>query len=323
MEVLSYDHFQSCRPMSSIINVVLPIFGLILAGYVCRRSGCLGDNSSSELNRFVVWLALPALLFKVTATATWEQVWQPGFIASVCAGCALVFAVTVIYRMRQLRRLADASIDGLSAAYANTGFLGIPLCVLVLGDEGLLPAVVATLIVACALFAVGIVLVEISLQEEKQPLRAVVKVCKSLARNPLLIAPVLGGCWAAIGVPIPQAANQFLALLGMAATPCALVSLGLFLAQKQEGRRDGTAGLVLAKLLLQPIITGFFAFRVFDLAPLWANSALLLSALPTGTGPFMLASFYGREGALVARVILLTTLGSLVTVSACLYVLAL
>lgn len=309
--------------MSSIINVVLPVFGLILAGYICRRTGRLGDAGSSELNRFVVWLALPALLFKVTASASWEQIWQPGFVASVCAGCVFIFALTVIYRLRQLRRLADASIDGLSAAYANTGFLGIPLCVLVLGDEGLLPAIIATLIVACLLFALGIVLVEVGLQQEKNPLRAVAKVAKSLAGNPLLIAPLLGGAWAGSGLALAPAATQFLTLLGMAATPCALVSLGAFLAQKQEGRRDGTAGLVAAKLFLQPLVTWFFAFRVFELPALWANSALLLSALPTGTGPFMLASFYNREAALVSRVILLTTLGSLVTISISLYLLGL
>ncbi len=308
--------------MSSILNVVLPVFGLILAGFICRRTGCLGETASAELNRFVVWLALPALLFKVTATATWVQIWQPGFIASVGAGCAVVFAITVFQRMRQSRHLADAAIDGLSAAYANTGFLGIPLCLLVLGEDGLLPAIVATLIVACVLFAVGIVLVEVSLQTEKHPLRAIVKVGKSLAKNPLLVSPILGGCWAVTGLSLPAAPLQFLNLLGMAATPCALVSLGLFLAQKQEGRRDGTTGLVLGKLLLQPLITGFLAFRVFELPALWAHSALILSALPTGTGPFMLASFYQRGGALVARVVLLTTLGSLVTISVCLYWLA-
>lgn len=308
--------------MSSIINVVLPIFGLILAGYVCRRSRCLGETASAELNRFVAWLALPALLFKVTATATWAQIWQPGFVASVGAGCALVFGATVVHRLRHARGLADASIDGLSAAYSNTGFLGIPLCVLVLGDDGLLPAIVATLIVACLLFAVGIVLVEISLQTEKHPLRAAAKVSRALLRNPLLVAPLLGAGWATGGLPLPAPANQFLSLLGMAATPCALVSLGAFLAHEQSGRSDGTAGLVFAKLLLQPLITAFFAFRVFELPALWAHSALLLSALPTGTGPFMLTNFYGRDGALVSRVILLTTLGSLVTISACLYLLA-
>ena len=178
--------------MSAIVNVVLPIFGLILAGYVCRRSGRLGETASNELSRFVVWLALPALLFNVTATASWEQLWQPGFIASVCAGCALVFAATVALRVRKSGRLVDASIDGLSAAYANTGFLGIPLCALVFGDAGLMPAIVATLIVACLLFAVGIVLVEIGLQKEKHPLRALLKVGRALATNPLLVAPVLG-----------------------------------------------------------------------------------------------------------------------------------
>ncbi len=308
--------------MSSIINVVLPVFALILAGYVCRRSGRLGETASAEINRFVVWLALPALLFKVTATASWEQVWQPGFIASVCAGCVLVFAATVVHRLRKSRRLVDASIDGLSAAYANTGFLGIPLCALVFGEAGLMPAIVATLIVACLLFAVGIVLVEIGLQQEKHPLRAVLEVGRALAGNPLLIAPVLGACWAASGASLPAPAGQFLALLGAAATPCALVSLGLFRAPRPEGRPEGASGLVAAKLLVQPLITAFFAFVVFELPPLWAGSALLLSALPTGTGPFMLASLYGRDAALVSRVILLTTVGSVITVSACLHLIA-
>jgi predicted permease len=305
--------------MSSIINVVLPIFGLILAGYLCRRTGRLGETASAEINRFVVWMALPALLFQATATSSWAEIWQPGFVASVSAGCAVVFVVTVFYRYQQKRRLTDASIDGLGAAYANTGFLGIPLCVLVFGDDGLLPAIIATLIVACLLFAVAIILIEISLQTEKHPLRACLKVGQSLAANPLLIAPVLGAAWAASGWGLPPAAAKFLSLLGMAAPPCALVSLGLFLAQKQAGRRDGTVGLVAGKLVLQPLVTGFFAFWVFELPPLWANAALLLSALPTGTGPFMLASFYGREAALVSRVILMTTLGSLLTISLVLY----
>lgn len=308
--------------MSAVVTVVLPVFGLIFAGFVCRHAGVLGASASTELNRFVVWLALPALLFKATATATWAQLWQPGFVASISAGYGLVFAATVAIRLRGVRRLADASIDGLSAAYANTGFLGIPLCVLVLGDEGLVPAIIATLIVACVLFALGIVLVEIGLQEEKRPGRAIIKVAASLARNPLIVAPVAGSLWAAVGGTIPPAAMRFLDLLGLSATPCALVALGLFLAQKHQGRREGTAGLVMAKLVLQPMITAYLAFRVFELPPLWAQSALLLSALPTGTGPFMLASHYGREGASVARVILLTTVGSVVTISACLMLMA-
>ena len=76
--------------MSSVINVVLPVFALILLGYLCRRSGRMGPTGASELNRFVVWLGLPALLFSVVATSTWEQLWQPGFIAAFAIGWAFV-----------------------------------------------------------------------------------------------------------------------------------------------------------------------------------------------------------------------------------------
>lgn len=304
--------------MASIINVVLPIFALILVGFLCRRLGCLGETASSELNKFVVWLALPALLFEATATSSWAQIWQPGFVISVTTGCILVFIFTVVLSLRRRRPLADASIDGLSAAYANTGYIGIPLCKLVFGDEGVLPAIIATLIVACVLFAVGVILVEISLQESKRPHHAAGKVCIALAKNPLIVAPVLGACWAATGVVLPSPVAQFMSVLGTAATPCALVSLGAFLAHKHAGRHHGAGGMVLAKLILQPLVTAFLAYRVFQLPTMLANSALLLSALPTGTGPFMLASFYRREAAIVSRVILITTVVSVLTVSVCL-----
>src|SRR4051794_27441276 len=54
-------------PMLATLKILLPVFGLIFAGFACRRRGLLGPNSASELNRFVVWLALPALLFDTMA----------------------------------------------------------------------------------------------------------------------------------------------------------------------------------------------------------------------------------------------------------------
>ena len=116
----------------------------------------------------------------------------------------------------------------------------------------------------------------------------------------------------------PVAMARFLELLGDATVPCALVSLGLFLAQPQPAAPRGAAGLVLIKLIVQPALVWGLAMYVFHLPPLWAKAALLLSALPTGTGPFMLAEFYGREAAVVARAVLWSTLGSLVTLSVCL-----
>jgi len=302
--------------MSSVINVVLPVFALILLGYLCRRSGRMGPTGASELNRFVVWLGLPALLFSVVATSTGEQLWQPGFIAAFAIGCLGVFAFTLAYRLLQKQPLVDASLDALGASYANTGYVGIPLCMLVLGDEALQPAMVASIIVVCVLFAIALACVETGLHAGQGLLRTLGKVSGALVRNPLVIAPMLGALWAAGGVQLPVPLATLLKLLGAAAAPCALVSLGLFLAQPQPaGRVQGVWPLVGLKLVVQPLITWYLAFQVFELPTLWAYSALLLSALPTGTGPYILAEVYGREGSRVSRVVLYSTLGSLLTLS--------
>ena len=305
--------------MSSVTHVLLPIFGLILAGYVCRRSSRLGETAAAELNRFVVWLCLPALLFRATAAADWTEIWHPKFVA-VCVLATLgLFVATLALRWRSPRHLVDASIDGLSAAYANTGYIGIPLCVLVLGNEGLVPALIATLIVVCVLFAIAVVCVEVGLQAEKTLHHAIAKVLLALARNPLVAAPIIGGLWAVAGWTLPQPADKFLHLLGAATTPCALVSLGAFLAARPTGRGQGAFTLSALKLIVHPVITWVLAVWVFDLPPLWANAALLLAALPTGTGPYMLAEFYQREASVVSGTILYSTLGSLATLTVCLY----
>ncbi|WP_259758499.1 AEC family transporter [Pseudomonas sp. GCEP-101] len=306
--------------MSHVLTVVLPIFALILVGWLCRRTNRLGPQAASEINKLVVWLCLPALLFKVTATATWAEIWQPGFLAAFTGGCLLVFFATLVWRLAQGRALPAASIDGLSASYANTGYMGIPLCLLVFGQDGLEPALIASLLVVCVLFAIAVVCIEVGLQQEKHVGRAVAVVLKALGKNPLVVSPIIGGLWATTGAGLPTPLLHFLDMLAAATTPCALVSLGLFLAQKQEPQHAqvGAWPLVAIKLVGQPLLTGLLAYQVFDLPPLWADSALLLSALPTGTGPFMLAEYYQREAAVVSRSILVSTLGSLVTLSLCL-----
>jgi len=306
--------------MSSVLNVLLPIFALILVGYVCRRTNRLGPTAASEINRMVVWLCLPALLFTTTATATWAQIWHPGFVATFILGTLAMFVLTLALRWKKAGHFADASIDALSASYANTGYIGIPLCVMVLGGNGLEPALIATLLVVCVLFGLALVCIEVGLQSEAQVHRVVFKVLVALAKNPLVISPILGACWAMSGATLPAPASKFLSLLGAATTPCALVSLGLFLAQKQQGPRQGTSLLVLIKLVAHPALTWVLAYKVFNLPPVWAHAALLLSALPTGTGPFMLAEYYKREASVVSSTILISTLGSLVTLSICLYI---
>jgi predicted permease len=303
--------------MLATIATVVPIFALVLSGWLVRRIGVLGAAATTELNRFVVYLALPALLFDVVAKADLAEIWQPSFIAAFGLGSATIFAGTLLVRLH--RGLADATIEGLNAAYANTGFLGFPLALAVLGRDALGPTLVATIITACILFAVAIVLIEIGVQKERQGWRLFVRVGRSLITNPLLVAPALAAVFPLTGMTLPTPVASFFDLLGGAASPCALVALGLFLAaERQPGTTSIrlTGALLLMKLIGQPVVTWILAVPVFHLPPSLATTAVLLAALPTGTGPFMLAEFYGRRAAVTSRIILLSTLVSVLTVSA-------
>jgi malonate transporter and related proteins len=296
--------------MVSTILVILPIFALILAGYLCRKLGVLGPRSSPELNRFVVYLALPALLFDIMAHTTEQQIYQPAFVAVFGLGCLTVFAATVILRWRGTRHLADASIDGLNAAYANTGFIGFPLGLLVFGRDSLSAVTIAA------------ILIESGLQAERRPAHLLLKVGRSLSRNPLLVAPILGALFAASSATMPSSVETFFKLLGGAASPCALVALGLFIAEKRDS--SATQGqsswlLVGLKLIVHPAVTWVLAFKVFSLPATLGHLAVVLAALPTGTGPFMLAEFYEREAVVTSRAILVSTIGSVFTLTLYLY----
>jgi len=303
--------------MLSILEILFPVFALIFSGFACRRRSLLGPAAASELNAFVVWLALPALLFESMAHTSWRQLYQPGFTAAFALACGTVFVVTLAVRMRSGRHLADASIDAIGASYPNVGYVGFPLCLIVFGKDSLVPTTIATFIVVCVLFATAIMVIEASLQGERSLGRLTGKVTLSLLRNPLILAPAAGMAIAAANVALPASLETFIKLLGDAASPCALVSLGLFLAEKRpaSGAARESLGLTTSKLVLQPALTWWLAARVFSLPSALVEIAVLLAALPTGTGPYMLAEFYRREARITSQTILLSTVGSVATLS--------
>jgi predicted permease len=297
-----------------VFNVVFPVFTLILLGYVAGRAGKLGESASIELNRFVVWLALPAQLFNFAANSGWETLWKPEFIAAFFISCFVVFLFVLLASYWKSKDVVAASFNGLSACYSNTGYMGIPLCVLALGQDGLAPAIISTFIVVL-MFAFTTVLIEVGIQSHKKHHEIAWSVIKSLCTNPLLISPVAGLLWSASNLSMYDPIARVISFLAAAATPCALVSIGLFLLQKTQASATQTWGISSAKLIIQPLIAWVVAGPVLDLPPLWLDAAVILSALPTGTGPFMLAQYYKADGSVISRVVLITTVGSLLTLS--------
>jgi predicted permease len=303
--------------MNAVLNAALPIFGLILTGVVCGRLGVLSPAATDSLNRFAIYLALPALMFLAMSRIT-PDAGQLGFALAFAGGIAITFGLGFALSRWRGQRIATASIEGLDAGYSNVGFMGIPLCLLVFGPQSLPAAVIATLFTACVLFLAAITIVEFDTHRGGSSWLTARKVFMALVRNPLLIAPVAGSVFAMTGLGLPEPVERFVSVLGGAASPCALVCIGLFLAQERVSGREAPAiaWLVGLKLLFQPAVTALLAVYVFNVPPAWSRPAVLLSALPIGSGPFTIAKLYGLQPGVTSGAILASHVVSVATVSA-------
>lgn len=310
--------------MLETFSILFPVFALIATGYVSYKTKILGASAATELSKFVVWLALPALLFEITAKSDWNTLLQWDFIAVYIIGTFATFLLVLFWQLRQGRVLSDASIDSVAASYANTGYIGFPLMFLVFGAVSEVPTALASIIVVSILFGFAIVLIENALHAKLSLHLRVYNVVKSVFKNPLVFASIAGFGFSATPYELPNGLATFIGLLADAASPAALISLGLFLAhaaaqnnQVNENNPNTQATkndawlLSFAKLILQPLLVAWLAFYVFELETQLAWMAVFLAALPTGTGPYMLAEFYKKDALITAKTVLDTTVLSL------------
>jgi malonate transporter and related proteins len=311
-----------------VLNILAPIFALIALAYGSRKLGVLGPNAYLELNRFVASLALPALVFDNVAHVTAAQLNQPGFVASFGIGALAVFALPLVF-VHGRRAFSDRALDGLSACYPNTGYIGLPLAFLAFGPPSAPGATIAAVFTTCILFGLAIALLEWDLHRGHAFGVTAVKVGSSLIRNPIVIAPICALTVTAGLVEIPAAADRVVKLLAGSAGPCALVAHGLFLARDDPSNarpwaaalRPRPLALVTLKLLVQPVGTALLAVCIFGLKGMDAQLVVILSALPTGTGAFMLADVYKRDLEVTSTTILVSTVVSALTLSICLVLL--
>ncbi len=302
--------------MLAVLTIALPVFGLILAGWGAGRAGLLGRDATGALNLFVVWLALPAVLFRAMALIHPADLLNGGLLASFGLGIIIPYSGYVWWSGRRGTPLGHGAIQGLSATFANVGYMGIPLCLMAFGEGSLVPGVITMVITACPQFGAAIVLLELDQPGPRDFGRVFRRVGGALIRNPLLMSTVAGLFVALAGLPLPVPVDRFLVLMGGAATPCALVATGLMLGETTERFQPLlVARLVAIKLIVQPAIVWLIAFHVMTLPPAWGETAVLMSALPTGAGAFILSKLYGKEAASTSGAVLVSTILSFATLS--------
>jgi predicted permease len=303
--------------MGSVVNVVLPVFGIMLAGYLCGRFRLLGEASSEALNRFVYFVALPALFFVSMARVEVGEIFHGPFLAAFGGGLLGSFAIAVLVGTFVFpNRLAAVGLHGITAIFSNTGYLGIPLLLTAFGEAGKLPAIISTVITGAVVMAVGIVIIEMDLSQGGHPLRILRNVVWGVIKSPLVLSAGAGLAVAGFGWTLPGALATFCDILGAAAPPAALFAIGLFLVGCSVTTGAVEVGwLVIVKLVVQPALTWWLAYRVMTMEPVWAASAVIQGALPTGALVFVLAQKYGIYVQRSTAAIMVSTVLSVLTLS--------
>ncbi len=309
--------------MEALVNVAIPVFAIIAAGYLSGRWRVLGAESAAALNRFVYFFALPPLLFVFTARSPIDEVLNWPFIAAFLLGTlATLLLALAVGRVVFGHGVATLAVHGFAAVFANTGYMGIALFQIALGERGALPAIVATVAGNIVLIGGVVAALEATRAKGTSIAHVAAEVGATLARNPLLLASFLGIGFSYFAIPIPKPIGNFLDLMAAAAAPAALFALGLSLVGRSIfGHVGEVSWLVFLKLAFQPVATFILVRYVFDLEPLWAKSAIILAALPVGALVFVVAQQYEVYVKRASAAIVLSTAVSVVTVSALLIVL--
>jgi malonate transporter and related proteins len=306
-----------------IADLILPVFGVIVTGWIVGYTGYLSRKLSEALIHFAYNIAMPALLIVTIAQEPGHSLINWRFLVAFGGGSLLCFVLVLgIMSIRGSRSLASRTMHGMAASMTNTGFVALPVLQAIYGAPAVLPAAIATVFVAVVMFPLAVILLEVGQRGADGSQTPPMITVKHVVLNPMVLSTLIGMLWSVLGLPIPGPAAAYLGILADALTPCALFAIGLGLSIDGLRANIVQASLLSAvKLVIMPVIV--YALSVWlGLSPLYTIAAVICAAVPTAKTVYILAGEYHCEEMMTASTISLTTLASIVSLVVWLFALS-
>lgn len=300
--------------MIEIFFKTLPFFALIALGYQACRTGFFTSEAAAYLTKFVFYFALSAMLFRFAANLSLAEIFDWWFVAAYLWGCFVVYLIATAVALARRRSISEAAVEAQCAVIGNTGFLGVPMLIVLMGEAAAGP-VLMVLALDLVVFSSLIVILVTGSREGRVSFKTLKTVGLGLLKNPMIVSMTLGLLWSGTGWAVPGPVNEFLAILGAAATPGALFAIGASLADKSAERLSVAGWLSFCKLVLHPAAVAFAALVLFPVEPFAAAVMIAAASLPVAGNVFILAQHYGVAPQRVSASILVSTAVSIVTVS--------
>ena len=298
--------------LDQLLNGVLPVFGIGAVGYLLGLRGTFDFNMAMALNKFVMFVAMPALGFQLLANAPLAE-FNLAMLGGYFVTELLMYATGFLIARRVFKTdVMEAALLGLAIALTNHILFVLPIAITLFGEAAVTPIVAIISMDGMLIFSGSLILMDVLATKDASLGHTIGKI----ARNPTLVAMALGLAVGLLGLSVPTGFDVFMDFLGGTASPVLLFALGIILSQKASGSRPMLpVAITGVKLVVHPVLAWAIFAGVLHLAPEVRNPAMMVAAAPCGVMAFMLALNYGVRVDAIARAILYSSIGSLVTVT--------
>ncbi|WP_170569104.1 AEC family transporter [Ruegeria atlantica] len=301
--------------LQSLIDVILPVFLVIGAGYAATYLGYFKETHIDGLMKFTQGFAIPCLLFLAIVHLDLSSSFDPRLLVSFYTAAALCF-VAGLFGARLIfhREWEDCIAIGFCCLFSNSVLLGLPITDRAYGPENLAGNYAIIAFHAPFCYCIGITVMEVVRNRGNGGKQMARSVLSAMFRNALILGIALGFIVNLSGVGVPLVVDEALGLITGAALPGGLFALGGILVKyKPEGDLRAIAYVCGVSLLLHPSLTWLFG-SVAGLPQDLFRSGVLTSAMAPGFNAYIFANLYGRPKRVAASAVLIGTAASILTV---------
>jgi predicted permease len=302
--------------MQAILAVTVPFFALVLCGYLAARRHVLPESAIPGLNAFVLYFALPCMLFRFGSSTPILELLNPAVLAVYLSSALLMVFFTVAMTLSDRVQLKDAAFGALVASFPNTGFMGVPLLVALLGKAAAGPMICTILADIFVTSSLCIALAQAHDAAGHGARTAALRALRGTFSNPLPWSIALGAVFSVSGLALPAPVQSIVYMLADAATPVALFTIGAVLYRAGQHAKVRTPArefvpVALIKLFVHPLLVLSLGLAARSLgAPITGfqiTVITLVAALPSASNVSLLAERYGADNGRIARIIMTST----------------
>lgn len=318
--------------MIQVLNLAMPFFGLIALGFFTARFKAwrgtpIPESGLGWMNFFLIYIALPALFFRILAKTPLEKLNNVPFVAGTTLATSIVFVLGFAYVMlRSKGHMRHATVAGVCAAYGNIGYMGPGLAFSTIGPEAAVPVALIFCFDNILLFSLVPLLMALDGTDKRSILSVIGEVIFKIVTHPFILATVAGVVSAFLKFQPPEMLDRLLAFLQNAAAPVALFTLGVTVALRMESFRAlakvaaGISPILALKLLIHPALAVLILSFLGTFEPAWVYAAALMACLPPALNVYVIAQQYHSHVAQASTIVLIGTLVSVATVTGFLWI---